>query len=485
MRRTKEPKGAKISKNREFLNLPGSKPLFIVNKGDCKIARMFSEVSGLEPCAVIEISPDHHKTKLQSLKSNLGSQNFNSVIDLTGNVEVARMASAITTPGVHIISGLSSKALIDMIGAIERLERAIDKSTKAHNALKKEYETLTKTNVELEGRLAELYFTHEFFKALAGRLNLVQVCELISDGAVGILAAEIACTYLLDHRAGDLELKSTRGRAPSGFRARVLPGETIIGLAANGEEMIRETDPAPEVSFLYDSTWTGSQIAIPLRMQDEILGVLATATTKSRELTPVEQERYENIAVMSAFALQNALFSEELKWLSDTDRLTELFNHGYFQGKLREEVRRAERTNQVVSLIMIDIDYFKDYNDAFGHPKGDLALKRLAQILKKNTRDIDVPARYGGEEFAVILPATDKKNALVVAERIRRTVEQSDFPGNEELPVVNRTISLGVACYPTDAATPEDLVKAADEALYVAKRGGRNRTYVFGTSPSP
>lgn len=353
---------------------------------------------------------------------------------------------------------------------------AQDKSLERCSALEKECWKLAKTNAELEDKLAEIYFTHEFFKALTGRVNVMQVSALISDGAVGILGSETACVYL-NHRESELELKGAQGRSLSDFKQSVKLGETVIGVAIEREELTEHVDPSPDDSFLANSaSWTGLQAAIPLKTQETALGVVAIATAKRNKLTPAERERFENIANMSTLALHNALLNEELEWLSVTDRLTELYDYGYFQGRLREELHRAERMDHKISLIMIDIDYFKDYNDAFGHPKGDLVLKRLAQILRDNTRDIDIIARYGGEEFAIILPETEKQTALVAAERIRMAVERTEFAGNENLPIVNKTISLGVACYPDDAKNPESLIEKTDEALYAAKWRGRNRT---------
>lgn len=166
---------------------------------------------------------------------------------------------------------------------------------------------------------------------------------------------------------------------------------------------------------------------------------------------------------------------ERLRQLAITDGLTALFNHRYFKEHLEQELYRASRHHSEVSLIMIDIDYFKRYNDTFGHPAGDVLLRAVARILKENIRKIDIAARYGGEEFALVLGETNKTAAGMVAEKMRRMVETSPFEG---LPAHNNghiTISLGIATFPLDATNPNDLIAMADQRLYQAKQRGRNQ----------
>jgi len=171
----------------------------------------------------------------------------------------------------------------------------------------------------------------------------------------------------------------------------------------------------------------------------------------------------------------------ELERLSITDGLTGLFNRRYFNTRLSQEFQRAQRYSDPVSLMMLDIDHFKSVNDTYGHPFGDVVLKNIAELVRSTVRDPDICARYGGEEFSVILPKTHLQGALVVAERIWRelgqqahAVEDRD-PASGERRTFRATASIGLAFFPSkDIASPEHLVKFADEALYRAKREGRN-----------
>ncbi len=167
--------------------------------------------------------------------------------------------------------------------------------------------------------------------------------------------------------------------------------------------------------------------------------------------------------------------NEKLKQLAVTDGLTGLYNHRFFQEKLDQEIARAERFGHPVSLCVIDVDHFKAYNDAHGHPRGDEVLKRVAFLLVENVREVDTVARYGGEEFVIILPETNKEHGAQVAEKIRSIIERTEFPREQSQPLGRLTVSVGVGSYPADARLSQDVMDRADEALFRAKAAGRNR----------
>ncbi|NOY76502.1 MAG: diguanylate cyclase [Calditrichaeota bacterium] len=166
---------------------------------------------------------------------------------------------------------------------------------------------------------------------------------------------------------------------------------------------------------------------------------------------------------------------KELQQLAITDGLTGLFNYRYFRSQLDHELERARRHNLELSLIMTDIDFFKSYNDTNGHPAGDVVLKTIADAVRENIRKIDIPCRYGGEEFILILPDTGKKAAVVVADKIRDLIEKMPFKNQEKQPNGKLTISIGVATFPEDGETSDELVENVDANLYKAKQSGRNK----------
>ena len=171
--------------------------------------------------------------------------------------------------------------------------------------------------------------------------------------------------------------------------------------------------------------------------------------------------------------------SKELKNLANIDELTGLYNHRYFQEFLQKSIDNVDKENQEVSLLFMDIDYFKNFNDINGHQAGDLLLKEISQIMKSCIRGSDVVARYGGEEFAAILPNTTENNAVKIGERIRSSIQNTYFKGQENQPDKNITISIGVSSYPKKAISKHQLINTADDALYRAKSFNRNRVELY------
>jgi diguanylate cyclase (GGDEF)-like protein len=185
-----------------------------------------------------------------------------------------------------------------------------------------------------------------------------------------------------------------------------------------------------------------------------------------------------SISPTLSLIIENKIYFDKVHTFSNFvnfDGLTGLYNHRYFQESLASELLRAQRFNYNVSLLMIDVDHFKDYNDKYGHPQGDLVLKEITKIIKENIRAYDVASRYGGEEMTVILPYTLQQEALIVAERIRKSVAEHSFPGDTKNEQVKVTVSIGVATFPVNAKTKKDLIDRADQALYLAKSEGRNK----------
>lgn len=181
----------------------------------------------------------------------------------------------------------------------------------------------------------------------------------------------------------------------------------------------------------------------------------------------------------------------KLEELALRDGLTGLYNHRFFQEALNSELARCSRHGRVCSLLFLDVDHFKNYNDTLGHPQGDELLRQLAHIISNTGDDpklrirgrvSDVAARYGGEEFVVILPECDRAGGVVRAERLRAQIEDFPFQDGDAQPAGRVTVSIGVAAYPADAITKQELIQAADQALLRAKREGRNRVRAAGES---
>lgn len=222
-----------------------------------------------------------------------------------------------------------------------------------------------------------------------------------------------------------------------------------------------------------------SILLLPMQSIERVVGFLFFGSRTPDSFSKSDVDRAASFADNIAFAVQRAMLEDELKRLAYTDSQTSLFNHRHFQGQLDEEVRRAQRYGRSVSLILLDIDSFKLFNDTYGHPAGDRVLAEMADVVRADLRTVDIAARYGGEEFVVICPETQRGQAMVLAERLCNRIASTGFVTEGGI-AHQVTVSMGVAAYPADAASKGDLVDAADKALYNAKRMGKNRVVAYG-----
>jgi len=221
-------------------------------------------------------------------------------------------------------------------------------------------------------------------------------------------------------------------------------------------------------------------ITVPLLAKNHAVGVMVVDNFYSKKsITKDDIWKLTMFANQAGLAIENSQEFERTLILSNTDRLTNLWNYGYFQHQLAEEIKRALRFNRSLSLLMADIDFFKAFNDTLGHLAGDKLLQELSLTLKNSCREVDLVARYGGEEFAIILPETNKESAYASAERIRKAVAENPFFYSDNTSPKKITISIGVASFPQDVTEKEKLILAADKALYAAKETGRNRVCMF------
>jgi diguanylate cyclase (GGDEF)-like protein len=219
---------------------------------------------------------------------------------------------------------------------------------------------------------------------------------------------------------------------------------------------------------------TQSFLMVPLLVRDDTLGVIRLNSGQPETYQSYDQDVLTTIANQTAMALENALMVQQIREMSIRDGLTGLYNHRYFQEKLNEEMVKAGRYNKDLSLLLLDVDHFKKFNDTYGHQEGDKVLRIVSEVVQSTVRTkVDTACRYGGEEFAVILPESDVNVGKDLAERIRKNIASYIFE-NTGKNVYHVTVSIGLACYPFDGDDPKKLIHSSDQALYAAKSAGRN-----------
>jgi diguanylate cyclase (GGDEF)-like protein len=259
----------------------------------------------------------------------------------------------------------------------------------------------------------------------------------------------------------------------------------VLGVLLDQILLHRMTRPLRDVVGAVQRYARGDLTArAPLARNDEVRVVASgfneMAARIERHTRDLEGQIRDRTASLAAANQELSQANAALEALATTDELTDLYNFRYFRATMANELHRSQRTGAPVALLILDVDFFKRWNDRFGHPSGDQALRSLAALLKSRLRRTDIACRYGGEEFALILVNTGMQGALHVAEGLRAAVEAAEFGSGDDTQL---TVSIGVAVCPDHATELDALVKAADDALYRVKGMGRNSVVSVGGEP--
>jgi diguanylate cyclase (GGDEF)-like protein len=224
----------------------------------------------------------------------------------------------------------------------------------------------------------------------------------------------------------------------------------------------------------------GITLIAPIIFKREIKGIIGLGRKMDQMyFSQSEKEIFGLLTHFISVAFSNSILYQKVEFSAITDELTGLYNYRYFKRRLYHELNRAKRYGHALSLILLDVDNFKNYNDKLGHPAGDRALEKIADLIKITVRKSDIAVRYGGEEFCIILPMEDIQAANQFGERLRKKIETSEFYKGDVQPIGKVTVSLGAASFPEDTGLMQDLIDKADLALYHAKHLGRNRMCLY------
>ncbi len=418
---------------------------------------------------------------------NLDNGSYLPIIVVTARREVKEMVLALEAGADdYITKPFEFEELLARIKNMLRLkqlqERLLVKTqelNEANQQIQRLNHVLVDTNKHLQKKVYDFHNLFEISVRVLRQLEFNQMVNQALINVLGIFTTRNAMLIMASREDNDVfEVVGAKGVSPDVVKDfKIFRHDKLVHYL----ELIKQPFQIRDISREFQEIIPvlkklEVEVVSPLFQNEEIVGFLCLGPNIRNE--PYSEENLEMLAILTnmlSVALHNAKMYEHIKALSYTDGMTGLHNYRFFRLRLKEEVARARRDGTPVSLIILDVDHFKNYNDTLGHPAGDEVLRKVSSILRKSVRDNDIVARYGGEEFAIILPGTDEVGAYSLAERIRSKVEKSHFHNQEIQPLGTITVSLGTATFPADAVTVEDLVITADRALYQAKNSGRNR----------
>jgi len=335
----------------------------------------------------------------------------------------------------------------------------------------------------LRRRNDELETMVELGKALTATLDLTEVLNAVMTSVCQTIKASTWSLLLADEKSNELIFEVVVSPAAERLKGKRLPvGQGVVGWVATHGQALLLPDVQQDCRFSGDYDREGvfvtrSIACVPLKSADCVLGVIELINPFDEGFVDEDLQLLSIIADFAAIAIENARNYQRIQQLVITDDLTGLFNSRHM-GKLIElEVERADRYNNELSLVFIDLDFFKKVNDSRGHLCGSLLLKEFGDFLQQQIRKIDFAARYGGDEFVLVLPETSKAGALILCNHLLEDLRAHLFLTGRGLPPVQLTASLGISTFPEDATNKDDLVAKADQAMYYVKEHSRNAVH--------
>jgi diguanylate cyclase (GGDEF)-like protein len=334
------------------------------------------------------------------------------------------------------------------------------------------YFRLKRSEAELAEYNQQLTILQQVATRISSQIELEQTLALIAQELRRVVGHHESLIFLVDHDSGMLVQQAAPGGGAAALKVPFEHG--LLGEVARERRAARMDDLAAEHLDVGVLAGYRSLLAVPVATDQEVLGVIAVLHQNPRAFDAGTARLLDILASQAAVAIKNAQLYRATQQLAVTDGLTKVYNRRYFEEQLSAELERARRQQLTTSLVVLDVDHFKKFNDTHGHLLGDQVLQGVARILGKSVRETDMVARYGGEEFVVILPETPAAAAVEVAERIRRNIKNHPFWGRGQTPL-EVTASVGVCSDVHSVLEAHPLFEQADRCLYQAKAEGRDR----------
>ncbi len=411
------------------------------------------------------------------------------VLHLTSPSENAALPPFLRTAGdLRIAPFFTHGKLAGLLCVTCTEPRKLDESERSQLAAIAGETALAVMNANLYQRIksdaAQMASLVQLANAIGSTADLGMIMALALETVRHLFDCTSGLIYRLDEESGTLRYVESFGY-PDEVRRKLssppFPSARECWTAKEGRLIgVDDLSEAGVACGMLESIGRGSAMCVGMQAEGRTLGVLHIWSERPGAFGEQDQQLAMAIADQVGLAIQRALLFEEISRLATTDPLTGVFNVRRLGAVIQEEVSRAKRYDRSVSFLMVDVDNLKSYNDTLGHQQGDVALSQIASLIDSSTRDVDKVFRYGGDEFGVVLPETEAAEAAVVGEKIRRTIWEFHFAGEEKVPGGKLTVSIGVAAFPEDAADESRLIGRADEALYAAKQGGRDAVVKSG-----
>lgn len=428
-----------------------------LGKGGTAILGIFKGDPCLEIVGVADVNPLAKGVRLaKSLNipfvadyKEILQKGVDIIINVTGSKEVGNEIKNIKSSGAELMEGLSARLLWQLVE--EKRKRM-----KERERVLKEHETLYHLGLVIEN-------IESMSDAGLAIVDYATKLTATPAGALGLFDEKNECMVLIASKGFSADFKQVDkwDIRKGGLTSHILNRKTPL--------IIHDIRDYPNPNLLLVREGVVSILATPLTIEGRIVGVLYVNDFKERLFRAEDVSLFSLLSIYAALTIERVKSIEEMRLMSITDGLTGLYNHRYIMEQMYKEIHRASRHGRPFSIIMMDIDHFKDYNDEFGHLEGNKVLKGIARFLKKAARATDTVGRFGGEEFCIIVPEIRRDGAAAFAKRLLNEIAASLL--------FNKTVTVsgGIAVFPKDGKTPLDLIKKADMLLYKAKNQGRNR----------